>query len=105
MNPFALLRNALWIACLLAALIILGIAVSQRAKFTGNFPVCESHQFDGFPVFIGDFNGDGKPDLAYIIQQYSIVFRDPAELRQQRADYRDNTSLSAAASRRSALAM
>jgi hypothetical protein len=70
MNTFALLRNALWTACLSIALIVLfncgRLANAQTSQAI--FPVASSITLPGNsnPVFIGDFNGDGKPDLAYI---------------------------------------
>ena len=70
MNPFALLRNALWTACLSIALIFLfSCGKSANAQSSpAIFPVVSPITLPGAsnPVFIGDFNGDGKPDLAYI---------------------------------------
>jgi hypothetical protein len=70
MNAFALVRNALWTACLSIALVVLfscgRSANAQSPKPI--FPVASPITLPGAsdPVFIGDFNGDGKPDLAYI---------------------------------------
>ncbi len=79
MNTFALVRNAFWTACLLTALIIVGIS-SRSANAQSPqaiFPVASPITLPGGsnPVFIGDFNGDGKPDLAYYTltnNQYSV---------------------------------
>jgi hypothetical protein len=68
MNAFALVRNALWTACLSIALVVLfscgRSANAQSPKPI--FPVASPITLPGAsdPVFIGDFNGDGKPDLA-----------------------------------------
>jgi Bacterial Ig-like domain (group 3)/FG-GAP-like repeat len=78
-NTFALVRNAFWTACLLTALIIVGIS-SRSANAQSSpaiFPVASPITLPGGsnPVFIGDFNGDGKPDLAYYTytnNQYSV---------------------------------
>jgi hypothetical protein len=67
-NTFALVRNALWTACLSIALIVLfscgqpANAQSSPAIFPVGSPV--TLPAGSSPVFIGDFNGDGKPDLA-----------------------------------------
>ncbi len=69
MNAFALLRNALWTACLSIVLIML-FSCGRSANAQSSpaiFPVASSVAVSGFPVFIGDFNGDGKPDLASYI--------------------------------------
>ena len=67
-NTFALVRSAFWTACLLTALIIVGIS-SRSANAQSSpaiFPVVSPITLPAgsYPVFIGDFNGDGKPDLA-----------------------------------------
>jgi hypothetical protein len=70
MNNCALLRNILRNTCLLAALIILGIS-SRSANAQSPqaiFPSANPLNLNGYPVFTGDLNGDGKPDLAQIIQ-------------------------------------
>jgi hypothetical protein len=69
MNNCALLRNILRNTCLLTALIILGIS-SRSANAQSPqaiFPTASPIDLDGSPAFTGDFNGDGKPDLAYVI--------------------------------------
>ena len=65
MNTFALLRNALWTACLSIAFIVLfscgrsANAQSSQAIFPVASPIALPG--DSSPVFIGDFNGDGSP--------------------------------------------
>jgi hypothetical protein len=65
----ALLRNSLWTACLLITLLTLGIASSSAKAQTPQalFPIATQLPLSpfGFPDFVGDFNGDGVPDLAY----------------------------------------
>ncbi len=68
MKFFALLRSAPGITCVLAALGILGLASANAQSSQAIFPTVNPINLSGFPVFTGDFNGDGKPDLAYIIQ-------------------------------------
>src|ERR1700733_12155966 len=77
MNAFALVRNALWTACLSIALVVLfscgrsANAQSPQAIFPPPNPIT----LNGYPVFTGDFNGDGKADLAFVIPgspQYSL---------------------------------
>jgi hypothetical protein len=70
MNNFALLRNILWNTCLLTALIILGISSRSACAQSSQalFPSAHPLNLNGYPVFTGDLNGDGKPDLAQIIQ-------------------------------------
>jgi Bacterial Ig-like domain (group 3)/FG-GAP-like repeat len=69
-NTFALLRNALWATCLCVALIVFfscdmpANAQASPAIFLVASP--RTLPGDSSPIFIGDFNGDGKPDLAYI---------------------------------------
>jgi hypothetical protein len=72
MNTFALLRNALWTGCLFIALIVI-LSCSRSANAQSSqpiFPVASPITLpgvgDSYPIFVGDFNGDGKPDLAYI---------------------------------------
>ena len=70
MNTSALVRNAFRTGCLFIALIVTfscgGSANAQSSQAV--FPVANPITLpgDSFPVFVGDFNGDGKPDLAYI---------------------------------------
>jgi hypothetical protein len=69
MNSFALPRSILRNACLLTALIIVGIS-SRSANAQSSpaiFPTANPLNLSGIPIFTGDFNGDGKPDLAYLI--------------------------------------
>src|ERR1700692_3149745 len=68
MNGFALLRDFLRSAGLFAALGILcisGKSVNAQSS-PAIFPTANPITLPGgsYPVFIGDFNGDGKPDLA-----------------------------------------
>jgi hypothetical protein len=80
MNNCALLRNILSNACRLTALII--VVISTRSANAQSpqaiFPVAVppvTFPVDYSPTFTGDFNGDGKPDVAYIITtntQYSL---------------------------------
>jgi len=70
MNTFALLRNALRATCISVALIVF-LSCDKAANAQASqaiFPVASSRTLpgDSSPIFIGDFNGDGKPDLAYI---------------------------------------
>jgi Bacterial Ig-like domain (group 3)/FG-GAP-like repeat len=78
MNTFAWLRNGLCTACLFIALIVLfSHGRSANAQSSPEiFPVARPITIPGEsnPVFIGDFNGDGKPDLAY----FSITTNAPA---------------------------
>jgi Bacterial Ig-like domain (group 3)/FG-GAP-like repeat len=67
MIRFALLRSALWNVCL--CVLTFGIA-SRPAKAQTQpaiFPIPTQVSLPGGaqPLFIGDFNGDGVPDLAY----------------------------------------
>jgi hypothetical protein len=69
-NTFALVRNAFGTSCLFIALIVTfscGRAANAQTS-QAVFPIASAITLPGhsFPVFIGDFNGDGKPDLAYI---------------------------------------
>ena len=70
MHRFVLLRNSLWTACVLIALLALGIAGSSAKAQTPQalFPIATQlpSAGTGVPQFTGDFNGDGVPDLAYI---------------------------------------
>src|SRR3984957_14597454 len=69
MNSFALVRNAFGTLCLFTALAITsGVKSADAQTSQPVFPVANPITLpgDSFPVFIGDFNGDGKPDLAYI---------------------------------------
>jgi Bacterial Ig-like domain (group 3)/FG-GAP-like repeat len=71
MNNSAWLRNVLWTTCLSIAFILLGIS-SKSANAQGSpalFPISNPIPTDGNPVFTGDFNGDGKLDLAYVNAQ------------------------------------
>jgi hypothetical protein len=68
MRRFALLRNTLRTAGLLSTLAIPGIpGVSANAQTQpAIFPIPTQVPLpNGAPLFIGDFNGDGIPDLAY----------------------------------------
>ena len=61
-----LFRNARWKACLFTAVGILGlIGDSAKAQTQPIFPVATqvSLPIESTPVFTGDFNGDGVPDL------------------------------------------
>jgi Bacterial Ig-like domain (group 3)/FG-GAP-like repeat len=67
-NTFALVRNAFWTAWLSVALIVL-FSCSRSAGAQSSqaiFPVASPITLPSgsYPVFVGDFNGDGKPDLA-----------------------------------------
>ncbi len=68
MNTFVLVRNAFGTTCLFIALILFGFfgrpANAQNSQVI--FPVASPITLPGDPIFMGDFNGDGKPDLAYI---------------------------------------
>jgi len=69
MNTFAWVRNALWTGCLCTALIVI-LSFTKSANGQSSqpiFPVANPITLPGnsSPIFIGDFNGDGKPDLAY----------------------------------------
>ncbi len=70
MLRFALLRSAPWNICLFAALLTLGIAGrsanAQTQPVIFPIPTQVSLPGGGVPLFTGDFNGDGVPDLAYI---------------------------------------
>ncbi len=71
MNTFALHRNALRTACLSVTFIVL-FSCGRSANAQSSqpiFPVASSVALPAGsnPLFIGDFNGDGKPDLAYTI--------------------------------------
>src|SRR3984885_9995063 len=69
MNTFALVRNAFGTLCLFTALAITSCVKSADAQTSQPvFPVANPITLpgDSFPVFVGDFNGDGKPDLAYL---------------------------------------
>jgi hypothetical protein len=76
-NIFVLVRNAFWAACLLIALIVLfSFAESAKAQTQpAIFPVATQVTLPGGsnPVFIGDFNGDGKPDLASFLSAPSAA--------------------------------
>ena len=69
MNIFALLRNAHWTACLsILVIVLLSCGITANAQSSQPiFPVASSVVLPAGsnPLFIGDFNGDGKPDLAY----------------------------------------
>ena len=77
MSNFALVRNARWQACLLAALGILGLmGESAKAQTQPIFPVQTQFSLPNgsTPVFTGDFNDDGVPDLAaYTIANNAAV--------------------------------
>jgi hypothetical protein len=68
---FALSRNTLWTASLVATLVTIGISSGSAKAQTqpAIFPVAPTQQISlpsgSAPLFIGDFNGDGLPDLAY----------------------------------------
>ena len=97
MNAFALIRNALWTACLSIALIVL-FSCSRSANAQSPqaiFPTANPILLSGIPVFTGDFNGDGKPDLAYLDMgntQWSLGIM--LSFGSNARDYRDNASLS-----------
>jgi hypothetical protein len=65
-----------WTAGLLVLLLTLGIASSAANAQTPQalFPIATQLKLSpfGFPVFAGDFNGDGVPDLAYITENNSL---------------------------------
>ena len=69
MIRFALLRSAPWNICLFAAFVTLGIAGgsanAQTQPVIFSIPTQVSLPNGATPLFIGDFNGDGIPDLAY----------------------------------------
>ncbi len=71
-----LLRNSIWTACILITLLIVAIidrsAKAQTAEAL--FPVATQLPVSGagLPVFAGDFNGDGVPDLAYIAESNAL---------------------------------
>jgi hypothetical protein len=71
MNCFALFRNALWAARVSIAVIVLfSFGRSANAQSSHPiFPVASSIALPAGagPVFTGDFNGDGKLDLAYYL--------------------------------------
>ena len=79
MNTFALFRNTPWKACLFTVLAVLGlIGQSAKAQTQPIFPVATQVGLpvESTPLFIGDFNGDGLPDLA----AYTITNNAPATL-------------------------
>ncbi len=67
----ALHRSAGWIARLSIALIVLssGSGSANAQSFPPIFPVVSPISLPGGagPIFAGDFNGDGNPDLAYVV--------------------------------------
>jgi hypothetical protein len=71
MNTFALHRNALWTACFSIALIVLFSSGRPANAQTPQpiFPVVSPIALPAgaAPIFTGDFNGDGKLDLAYYL--------------------------------------
>lgn len=76
MPCFAPLRNS-WTACLAVALLSLSTASSPAKAQTPQaiFPVATQLNLSpfGFPVFAGDFNGDGVADLAYATENNSTL--------------------------------
>ncbi len=79
MNTLALFRNAPWKTCLFAVLAVLGlIGQSAKAQTQPIFPVVTQVGLpvESFPLFIGDFNGDGVPDLAV----YTVSSNSPVSL-------------------------
>src|ERR1700740_3693494 len=71
----AWLKNAPWNFCLFAALIVLGIADKALSAQTqpAIFPIPTQISVPGTPLFTGDFDGDGVPDLAYNQGNVTIV--------------------------------
>jgi hypothetical protein len=69
MFQFALLRNTRWIALLVVTLVTFSIAsrsaMAQTQPAIFPIPTQISLPSGADPLFIGDFNGDGLPDLAY----------------------------------------
>jgi Bacterial Ig-like domain (group 3)/FG-GAP-like repeat len=78
-NTFALFRNIPWKACLFTVLAVLGlIGQSANAQPQPIFPVATqvSLPVESTPLFFGDFNGDGVPDLA----AYTVTSNAPPTL-------------------------
>ncbi len=74
MNNSFLPGSARWIACLSVALIVFFSGWSASAQSSPPiFPVVSPIAFpgDSGPLFVGDFNGDGNPDLAFIVTSSS----------------------------------
>jgi Bacterial Ig-like domain (group 3)/FG-GAP-like repeat len=69
MLRFALLRNTLRTTCLFSTLAILGMgsAHAQPQPAIFSVPTQVPLPSEGTPLFIGDINGDGKADLAYLV--------------------------------------
>jgi hypothetical protein len=76
MSHFALLKSSRWTACIVAILLAAGI-LSGSAKAQAPqalFPVAtQLPPGAGLPIFTGDFNGDGVPDLASISESDSLA--------------------------------
>lgn len=72
MSNFTLLKASRWTACIFAILVTFGtLNGSARAQAPqALFPIATQLPLSGTgsPVFTGDFNGDGVPDLAYITE-------------------------------------
>src|ERR1700722_7512473 len=74
MNNFALIRNP-WTAWLFTTFVTIGIASgSANAQPQAIFPPATQFSLSGtaLPVFTGDFNDDGVPDLAYLTESNSL---------------------------------
>jgi hypothetical protein len=76
MNCFSLLRNSVWTAFILTTVVTLGIANGTATAQTPQplFSIATQLPLSGtaFPVFTGDFNGDGVPDLAYVTETNNL---------------------------------
>ncbi len=74
MSHFALLKSFRWTACIFALLVTVGIlSGSARAQAPqALFPTATQLPSPGSPVFTGDFNGDGVPDLATITESNAL---------------------------------
>jgi hypothetical protein len=74
--PCSALPGNSWTACLVVTLLTLSTASSTAKAQTPQaiFPLATQLNLSpfGFPVFAGDFNGDGVPDLAYITENNSL---------------------------------
>ena len=76
MNCFALLRKSVWTAFILTTVVTLGIVNGTAKAQTPQplFSIATQLPLSGtaLPVFAGDFNGDGVPDLAYITESNNL---------------------------------